>query len=266
MLCLEFLSCAFDACHISLQGVSRCVWHLLRILDSILPFIHSRDSWGQTSAGRRISHFPMLRRVENTVDGKANVQILGRAAHLKLDQLSCVGGKLFGGGALPWSPPGGGHQQLSSLKLSPTPQPPEPMSCPSSSACCCTSSVQTMGRSSSLSCPSMFRRLLLLQNCATPQNFPSDGPFGTRPRQAFSPPSPSFPSRVACVASFGLLAAVPFLVAAAFFGRIAVSPNPRRHQRPTQAPIIRLIDLDRTSRVLSPLHLGAGIFRWLASR
>ena len=29
----------------------------------------------------------MLRRVENTVDGKTNVQILGRAAHLKLDQL-----------------------------------------------------------------------------------------------------------------------------------------------------------------------------------
>ena len=29
----------------------------------------------------------MLRRVEKTVDGKTNVQILGRAAHLKLDQL-----------------------------------------------------------------------------------------------------------------------------------------------------------------------------------
>ena len=30
----------------------------------------------------------LLRRVENTVDGKANVQILGRAAHLKPDQLA----------------------------------------------------------------------------------------------------------------------------------------------------------------------------------
>ena len=33
----------------------------------------------------------MLCRVENTVDGKTNVQILGRGAHLKLDQLSFHG-------------------------------------------------------------------------------------------------------------------------------------------------------------------------------
>ena len=51
----------------------------------------SGDSRGQRSAGTATSRFPMLRRVENTVDGKTNVQILGRAAHLKLDQLLALG-------------------------------------------------------------------------------------------------------------------------------------------------------------------------------
>ena len=44
---------------------------MLRILDS--P-IHSRDSWGQRSAGRQFSRFPMLRRVEDTVDEKTRAK------------------------------------------------------------------------------------------------------------------------------------------------------------------------------------------------
>ena len=36
---------------------------------------------------QEIATFPVLRRVGNTDDGKTNVQFLGRAAHLKLDQL-----------------------------------------------------------------------------------------------------------------------------------------------------------------------------------
>ena len=37
---------------------------------------------------QEIATFPVLRRVGNTDDGKTNVQFLGRAAHLKLDQLT----------------------------------------------------------------------------------------------------------------------------------------------------------------------------------
>ena len=39
---------------------------------------------------QEIATFPVLRRVGNTDDGKTNVQFLGRVAHLKLDQLTCV--------------------------------------------------------------------------------------------------------------------------------------------------------------------------------
>ena len=65
----------------------------------------SGDSRGQRSAGTATSRFPMLRRVENTVDGKTNVQILGRAAHLKLDQLSTKSARRNGsksGRDTPW--------------------------------------------------------------------------------------------------------------------------------------------------------------------
>ena len=42
---------------------------------------------GEKLVRQEIATFPVLRRVGNTDDGKTNVQFLGRAAHLKLDQL-----------------------------------------------------------------------------------------------------------------------------------------------------------------------------------
>ena len=42
---------------------------------------------GEKLVRQEIATFPVLLRVGNTDDGKTNVQFLGRAAHLKLDQL-----------------------------------------------------------------------------------------------------------------------------------------------------------------------------------
>ena len=42
---------------------------------------------GEKLVRQEIATFPVLRRVGNMDDGKTNVQFLGRAAHLKLDQL-----------------------------------------------------------------------------------------------------------------------------------------------------------------------------------
>ena len=53
------------------------VWYLLRFLDS--P-VHSRDSVGQSSVGRRFSRFPMLRRVENTDDGRTMARKMSKNA------------------------------------------------------------------------------------------------------------------------------------------------------------------------------------------
>ena len=43
---------------------------------------------GEKLVRQEIATFPVLRRVGNTDDGKTNVQFWGRAAHLKLDQLT----------------------------------------------------------------------------------------------------------------------------------------------------------------------------------
>ena len=67
------------------------VWALPRLDDTtaLQRFFGGKVGWSAIFA------FSMLRRVENMVDGKTNVQVLGRAAHLKLDQLGERGAVSF---------------------------------------------------------------------------------------------------------------------------------------------------------------------------
>ena len=83
MLCFKFLSCAFNVPNP--KGVR--MRYMCLAGSNLRLFRRFLGTKVERSAGPATSRFPVLRRVENTDDGKTSVRISGRAAHPKLDQL-----------------------------------------------------------------------------------------------------------------------------------------------------------------------------------